>query len=278
MPTDRASPVAGPVHPRAFAWAGYTLGFAMSGFFDGILLHQILQWHHLLSGIERGALGDLRVQVMADGVFHALMYVIAAIGLWLLYRNREAFSIPHAPRRLLADFWIGFGVWHVVDAVLSHWITGIHRIRMDSPNPLLGDLIWLFLFGLIPLIVGFRMRKTSTGAGPHAGAGPRGPGIAANWVAAMLVGGSLLGASLNLFPVRAAPIDTTTVVMRPGAPPSQLFTALEGSDARIVWTDAGGGVWVLSGAEAVDRLRLYRHGAMYASGTAAPAGCSAWVR
>ena len=25
------------------------LGFAFGGFFDGILLHQILQWHHLLS-------------------------------------------------------------------------------------------------------------------------------------------------------------------------------------------------------------------------------------
>jgi uncharacterized membrane protein len=25
------------------------LGFALGGFFDGILLHQILQWHHLLS-------------------------------------------------------------------------------------------------------------------------------------------------------------------------------------------------------------------------------------
>lgn len=264
------------VHPRAFAWAGYALGFAMSGFFDGILLHQVLQWHHLLSGIERGALGDLRVQVMADGLFHALMYVIAAIGLWLLYRTREAFAIPHAPRRLLADFWIGFGVWHVVDAVLSHWITGIHRIRMDSPTPLLWDLIWLFLFGVIPLLVGIRIRRTGTAASP--GAGPRGPGIAASWVAAILVGGALLGAALNLFPVRAAPNDSTTVVLRPGAAPSQLFAALEGTDARIMWTDARGGVWVLTGAEAVDRLRLYRHGAMYVSGTMAPAGCSAWVR
>ena len=32
--------------------AGLLLGFAMGGFFDGILLHQILQWHHLLSAIQ----------------------------------------------------------------------------------------------------------------------------------------------------------------------------------------------------------------------------------
>lgn len=45
------------------------LGFALSGFFDGILLHQILQWHHLLSLVE--GVGDLAAQVMWDGYFHA---------------------------------------------------------------------------------------------------------------------------------------------------------------------------------------------------------------
>ncbi|GAB1578583.1 hypothetical protein BPNSA17_34160 [Bordetella petrii] len=69
---------------KGFDWATYSLGFALSGFFDGILLHQVLQWHHLLSGLRTGAFADLRVQVMADGLFHAGMYVIAAMGLWQL--------------------------------------------------------------------------------------------------------------------------------------------------------------------------------------------------
>ena len=60
-------------------WSGYLLGFAFGGFFDGILLHQILQWHHLLSAINGQ---DIRFQVAADGYFHAFMYVIAAVGLW----------------------------------------------------------------------------------------------------------------------------------------------------------------------------------------------------
>ena len=60
------------------------LGIALGGFFDGILLHQILQWHHLLSLVP-GA-GDLRFQVLWDGYFHALMYVVAVVGLWGLWR------------------------------------------------------------------------------------------------------------------------------------------------------------------------------------------------
>src|SRR5690606_17787501 len=65
--------------PRG-AWI--MIGFALGGFFDGILLHQILQWHHLLSGLE--AARDIRFQVMADGLFHLAMYVLALAGVTMI--------------------------------------------------------------------------------------------------------------------------------------------------------------------------------------------------
>ena len=61
--------------------AARILGFALGGFIDGILLHQVLQWHHLLSLVEGERFRDLRVQILADGLFHVLMYVIAIAGL-----------------------------------------------------------------------------------------------------------------------------------------------------------------------------------------------------
>ena len=65
---------------RAWAIWGAVLGFALGGFFDGILLHQILQWHHLLSLVP--GLEDIRLQILWDGYFHALMYALAALGLF----------------------------------------------------------------------------------------------------------------------------------------------------------------------------------------------------
>ncbi|TIU49152.1 MAG: DUF2243 domain-containing protein, partial [Mesorhizobium sp.] len=57
------------------ALCGWLLvGFALAGFFDGIVLHQILQWHHLLSAFSPGS--DLRFQVMSDGLFHLVMYLL----------------------------------------------------------------------------------------------------------------------------------------------------------------------------------------------------------
>lgn len=145
-------------------WAGFWLGFALSGFFDGILLHQILQWHHLLSAIRAD---DIRFQILMDGYFHLLMYAIAAFGLWLLWRARRSFETPGASQRLLAFVLIGFGVWHFVDAVASHWVLGIHRIRLDSDNPLAWDIGWLLAFGALPLAIGWMLRR---GGPPRAGA------------------------------------------------------------------------------------------------------------
>src|SRR5690606_2846687 len=82
-------------------WSGYLIGFSLGGFFDGILLHQVLQWHHLLSALETGWLSDLRAQVMIDGLFHAAMYVVAAIGLWMLFASRHEHASSAGNRWLL---------------------------------------------------------------------------------------------------------------------------------------------------------------------------------
>lgn len=88
------------------------LGFALGGFFDGILRHQILQWRHLLSLVPE--VSSLRVQVLWDGYFHALMYLLAAVSLWALWAARAA---PGERRGLptwtpfSSDF--GSGMWSI---------------------------------------------------------------------------------------------------------------------------------------------------------------------
>ncbi len=74
---------------------GSLLGLALGGFFDGILLHQILQWHHLLSLVP--GIDDMRLQILWDGYFHLLMYVLAAVALWGLWRaHRRGGGVPGA--------------------------------------------------------------------------------------------------------------------------------------------------------------------------------------
>ena len=121
---------------RSLGWAGYLPGFGLRGFFDGILLHQILQWHHLLPLVMRAPFQDLRIQILADGLFHLLMYVI------------------------------GFGAWHILDRVLSHWLFGIHRVRLDSDKVLFWDLLWFVVFGVAFAVLGWWLRRRGGAAAP----------------------------------------------------------------------------------------------------------------
>ena len=105
---DRAHP------PFPLRWA-LLLGFALGGFFDGILLHQILQWHHLLSLVP--GVDGVAGQVLWDGLFHALMYVLGALGLWGLWRaERRGGHLPGRP--LAGGLLLGCGLWRVVGSVV----------------------------------------------------------------------------------------------------------------------------------------------------------------
>ncbi|TIS84323.1 MAG: DUF2243 domain-containing protein, partial [Mesorhizobium sp.] len=112
------------------------VGFALAGFFDGIVLHQILQWHHLLSGLREPAGSDLRFQILADGLFHLLMYLLCILGTVLLVAARASGARPGTTSEILRLALAGFGIWHIVDAVIIHWLLGLHRIRMASEVPL----------------------------------------------------------------------------------------------------------------------------------------------
>lgn len=249
---------------------GATLGFALGGFFDGILLHQILQWHHLLSLVP--GIDDLRLQVLWDGYFHLLMYVVALAGLVGLWRAQRRGGVDWG-RPLAGAILVGFGAWHAIDALLSHWLLGIHRIRIDSPNPLLWDLLWLAAFGIVPLVLGWRWLRRQGGGDST---GMRGSTAALALLAAGTAGA---GAWALLPPPDSglATADLATVVFRPDAGPREVFAALDAVDGRLVWSDRAMGVVVVAVAES-RRWDLYRHGALLVSGSGAPAGCFNWSR
>lgn len=234
------------------------LGFALGGFFDGIMLHQVLQWHHLLSLVP-GA-GDLRAQILYDGLFHILMYVLAVIGLAGLWRaGREGID----RRQLAVLLLLGFGIWQIVDVVLFHWVLGIHRIRVDRPDPLAWDVGWLVVVGGPPLIAAWLLGRGRRGASlrnapPLLLALTLGTATAGGW--------ALQGPPDQRF---------TTVVFAAGLSEAQMMGALAASGAAVAGSAPSQGVYVV----ALDEGRgseLYRRGALFVAGSGTPAGCSAW--
>lgn len=255
---------ADPETSRRSVRAAALIGFGFGGFFDGILLHQVLQWHHLLSGVARGGLADLRMQVLADGLFHAAMYAVAAAGVLLMLRARHALARAGAAQRFTAALLLGFGAWHVADALLSHWLLGLHRIRMDSAVPLAWDLLWLAVFGLLPAAAGAVLWRRPV---------PEGPPRPSRLPLSVLLATVLAGGVAAVPPAGGG--DTAVVVLRDGARPAALLAA---ADASLLWADGPSGVLVLRTGPGWRPRALYHHGALYVSGTLSSTDCSSFVR
>jgi uncharacterized membrane protein len=250
--------------------AAGALGFALGGFFDGILLHQILQWHHLLSGLPDKS-GDLRFLVMTDGLFHLAMYAVAFVGLWGLWHARKSLGTTARCRPVIAWALIGFGSWHGIDAILSHWLLGIHRIRMDSDMPLVWDVLWLLVFGLLPLALGLKMRRDG-GEGGDIGAGTRATTRSA-WLLSVLTIGAGLAQALP------PPTDQPVMVMfRRDLSPEDAMAAIEAVNGQVVGQDATGTLWALQVPSIHSPASLYLHGALLVSGTGVFAGCLDYTR
>jgi len=252
--------------PSSLKWAGLLLGFALGGFFDGILLYQILQWHHLLSNVD--AVRDMRLQIMFDGLFHALMYVIAFVGVMKLWRARRAVNGPGSGKWLWGNAFLGFGAWHIADSVLSHWVTGIHRIRVDAPNPLAWDLLWFVAFGLAPMVAGLTMVRRN---------GPQGRDRNGHKAASALGITALLAGSIAAMPSGADPTQRV-VLFAPGISTRDAFNALASVDARVLWVDRSGGTWVIKTDAPSNASKLYGRGAMLVSSAVLPMGCLSWTK
>ena len=117
------------------ASAGILLGLGLGGFFDGIVLHQILQWHHMATsaGYPANSVRNLELNTLFDGLFHAVTYAFVVLGLILLWR--AARRSPHAwsSKLLAGTILIGFGLFNVVEGIVNHHILGLHHVNETVP-------------------------------------------------------------------------------------------------------------------------------------------------
>jgi uncharacterized membrane protein len=159
VPTQHAPSGVRDAHPRL---PGLLLGIGFGGFVDGIVLHQILQWHHMVSDTAAApvtTVPGLHVNTLGDGLFHAATWVVALTGTLLTVaawrRRRLAPTWPVQIGLLLA----GWGVFNVVEGVVDHLVLGVHHVRDDLGGPLSWDLGFLG-FGLLLTVAGWALQRT----------------------------------------------------------------------------------------------------------------------
>lgn len=109
--------------------AGIFLGIGLGGFLDGIIFHQLLQTHSMLTGrIPKDTIVHYQVNMFWDGVFHAFTWIMTAAGLALLWRSARQAEMPLSGKVFVSAMFLGWGLFNFVEGLLNHHILGLHHV------------------------------------------------------------------------------------------------------------------------------------------------------
>jgi len=146
---------------------GFLLGLGLGGFIDGIVLHQVLQWHHMLTGDAGGepmtTVAGLEANTLADGFFHLATWVLVAVATALTVRAWQRGELAPPWRTHIGLLLAGWGVFNVVEGVIDHQVLGFHHVRDDLGAPLGWDLAFLAL-GVLLIVGGWALVRSARSA------------------------------------------------------------------------------------------------------------------
>lgn len=139
--------------------AGVLMGAGLGGFVDGILLHQILQWHNMLSAqVSTSDLVGAKINMTWDGYFHAAVWVMTVIGLTTLWKAGSRRDVPWSGKTFVGSLVVGWGLFNLIEGIIDHQLLGIHHVNEFATNKLPWDLAFL-ASGVVFLLVGWMLIK-----------------------------------------------------------------------------------------------------------------------
>jgi uncharacterized membrane protein len=134
--------------------AGLLIGAGLGGFVDGIVFHQILQWHNMLSArLPPVDVPAIKINMVWDGLFHAGVWVMTALGIAALWGAGTRVDANWSGRVLLGAALAGWGLFNLVEGLLDHHLLQLHHVYEYAADPLPWDLAFL-ASGVLLLLVG----------------------------------------------------------------------------------------------------------------------------
>ena len=139
------------------------LGLGLGAFLDGIVFHQVLQWHHLVVEYRPASdLEGLQYNTLWDGLFHLAAWAVVLVALLWLVAGRVNLAEVGA-RGVAGGLLLGWGTFNIADQILFHMVLGAHHIRMVD-NYLFYDAAYTLVDALL-VVGGWKLAR---GAGRSA--------------------------------------------------------------------------------------------------------------
>lgn len=134
-------------------WGGFILGLGTMGSLDGVIFHQILQWHSVYMETDKHG------KLLSDGLFHVATTILMVIGAYILWKADKPYR-PYGASYLTGWILIGAGVFNFTEGLINHQILELHHVKPGDPNELAYDLAFL-ASGLILAGIGWLLRRNA---------------------------------------------------------------------------------------------------------------------
>lgn len=145
---------------RPWVIAGIVLGLGQGGFFDGIVFHQLLQWHHMFSSVETDqTIAGMELNTVGDGLFHLFDWLLTLTGIGLLWRAGSHPRASWTGQVFVGSLFTGMGLFNLVEGIVNHQILGIHHLK-----PGIHQGLWdagFLLSGVILIAIGLTFIQTA---------------------------------------------------------------------------------------------------------------------
>jgi uncharacterized membrane protein len=148
---------------RPLLTAGFVLGIGLGAFLDGILFHQILQIHNMLSNIIfPDTLIKADINMFWDGLFDAFAWMMTLMGIVLLWGAIKNDKVPRLTKVLVGAAIAGVGTFNLIEGIIDHHILKLHHVvqRAVDPTQLYWDLVFLASGVLLIWIGWYVIRKS----------------------------------------------------------------------------------------------------------------------
>lgn len=139
--------------------AGVLLGVGLGGFVDGILLHQILQWHNMLSNVlPPNTMENMQTNMLWDGIFHAVVWTVTLAAIFMLWSAAYRRETIPSLTTFIGALILGWGLFNLIEGIINHQILALHYVR-QVPNYTVYNLTFLAVGGILFVVMGWGLMR-----------------------------------------------------------------------------------------------------------------------
>jgi uncharacterized membrane protein len=143
--------------PIPLTTASMVVGIGMGGFIDGIVLHQVLQVHEMLSNkIPPTDYIGKSVNMFWDGIFHFFCMIVVLIGIILMWKLLFRKDVDRSGKLFGGGLLLGWGLFNIVEGVVDHQILKLHNVIELAANHDIANFSFLGV-SVVMIIIGYAL-------------------------------------------------------------------------------------------------------------------------